>query len=240
MLFRSYDGLLVIGPSSGAGASPSVDPTTVFGTGDIKKKYTTGTISGWVRCNKRTIGSATSGATERANSDTQALFEYLWNTDPNLPVSSGRGANSTADFSANKTIETPDGRGRAFAGLDDMGNSAAGRLTTSFFGGLGTVLGNGGGAEFNVLISSQLPVVTPTFTGNQISLGTLSANQSFVRDTGGGTASGAGGLADDAPGAIPTVTIPNFTPSGAISSFGANGGHSNVQHTILVTFYIKL
>src|SRR6266849_4631615 len=73
----AYDGLLVIGPSSGAGASPSVDPTTVFRTGDIKKRYTTGTISGWVRCNKRTIGSATSGATERANSDTQALFEFL-------------------------------------------------------------------------------------------------------------------------------------------------------------------
>jgi microcystin-dependent protein len=236
----AYDGLLVIGPSSGAGASPSVDATTVFSTGDIKKKYSTGSITGWVRCNKRTIGSATSGASERANADTQALWEFLYNADPNLTVSGGRTGNSTNDFNANKTIETPDGRGRAFAGLDDMGNAAAGRLTSSFFGASGIVLGNAGGVENQTLTTAQLPVITPTFTGTQINLGTLSANQSFIRDTGGGTPSGSGGVADDAPGATPTVTIPPFTPAGTILSFGSGTAHNNAQPTILVTFYIKL
>src|SRR5947209_1077437 len=78
----AYDGLLVIGPSSGAGASPAVDATTTLATGDIKAKYGAGTLTGFVRLNARTIGSATSGASERANADTQALFEYLWAADP--------------------------------------------------------------------------------------------------------------------------------------------------------------
>jgi microcystin-dependent protein len=209
-------------------------------TGDVKARYGTGSLTGFVRINARTIGSATSGATERANSDTQALFEYLWNADANLAVSGGRGANSTADFTANKTITLPDVRGRVLAALDDMGNSAAGRLTSSFFGASAIVLGNAGGAESNTLAAAQLPAITPTFTGNQISLGTLSANQSFIRDNGGGTPSGSGGVADDATGLTPTVTIPNFTPSGSISSFGSGSAHNNAQPTILITYYIKL
>ena len=106
----------------------SVDPTTIFGTGDIKANYGTGVIDGFVRANGRTIGSSTSGANERANSDTQALFTFLWNGDPNLVVSTGRGVSAAADWSANKTITLPDWRGRALVALDDMGNTAAGRL----------------------------------------------------------------------------------------------------------------
>jgi hypothetical protein len=79
------DGIQVIGPSGGGGGGGgSVDPTTILQTGDVKIRYGTGIHSGFVRQNGRTIGSATSGATERANADVQALFEYLWNTDANL------------------------------------------------------------------------------------------------------------------------------------------------------------
>jgi hypothetical protein len=94
------DNLLVIGPSSGGGGGGGVDATTVLSTGDIKVKYGTGPITGFVRANGRTIGNAVSGATERANADTQALFEYLWNSDANLSVSGGRGSSATADFTA--------------------------------------------------------------------------------------------------------------------------------------------
>jgi len=237
----AYDGLLVIGPSSGAGASPSVDPTTVIATGDVKAKYGTGSLTGFVRLNARTMGSATSGATERANSDTQALWEYLYNADTNLTVSGGRTGNSTNDFNANKTIALPDFRGRVPAALDDMGNSAAGRLTSSFFGSSAIVLGNSGGGESNTLTAAQLPVITPTFTGTLINLGTLNINEgAFIRANGGGTPSGSGGLADDATGATPTVTIPTFTPAGSISTFGSGNAHNNAQPTILVTYYIKL
>lgn len=124
------DNLLVVGASSGGGGGSPVDPTTVMATGDIKMRYGTGSLAGFVRWNGRTMGSATSGATERANADAQALFEYLWNTDANLTVSSGRGASANADWVANKTITLPDMRGRALGGLEDMGNSAAGRMLT--------------------------------------------------------------------------------------------------------------
>jgi hypothetical protein len=77
------DNLLVVGPSSGGGGG-GIDATTVLQTGDLKARYGTGNLSGFVRANGRTIGSATSGATERANSDAQALFEYLWSADTTL------------------------------------------------------------------------------------------------------------------------------------------------------------
>jgi hypothetical protein len=142
------DNLLVVGPSSGGGGGGgTVDPTTIFQTGAFMQFYGTGPITGWVRCNGRTIGSSTSGASERANSDAQALFEYLWGADSNLAVSGGRGASANADWTANKTLTLPDCRGRALSSLDDMGNSAAGRLTASYFGTSATVLGAAGGAE---------------------------------------------------------------------------------------------
>jgi hypothetical protein len=122
----AYDGLLVIGPSSGAGAAPSVDATTVLATGDVKPKYGTGTLTGFVRLNGRTIGSPTSGATERANADTQTLFEYLWTADANLAVSGGRGASANADWLANKTITLPDFRGRVPGGARRHGQQRGG------------------------------------------------------------------------------------------------------------------
>lgn len=153
------DGLLVIGPSSGGGGV-SVDPNTVLATGDMKARYGTGVLSGFVRANGRTIGSATSGGTERANADAQTLFEYLWNADANLAVSGGRGASANADWLANKTIALPDLRGRAMYGMDDMGAAAAGRLTTAGFGAAGTTLGNAGGAETRTLVANNLPTHT--------------------------------------------------------------------------------
>jgi hypothetical protein len=157
------DNILVVGPSGGGGGGGGVDPTTVFGTGDLKCVYGTAIISGWVRLNGRTIGNSTSGATERANADCQALFTYLWNADSGLSVSGGRGISGAADWAANKTINLPDCRTRAPAGLADMGNSA---LDT--FGGvtfargnatsIGAILGN----ARVTLVTANFPPYTPT------------------------------------------------------------------------------
>jgi microcystin-dependent protein len=155
------DNVLVIGPSGGTGGSgATIDPTTVFQTGDLKARYAVGihpgTEPGWVRCNALTIGNASSGATERAAAVCQALFQFLWpNTD--LVVSGGRGANAAADWGAGRTITTPDYRGYALAALDDMGNAASGRLTAAFFGTAATVLGAVGGAESLTLDKTQIP-----------------------------------------------------------------------------------
>jgi hypothetical protein len=106
------DNILVIGPSGGGGGGGTIDPTTILTTGDLKVTYGTGVITGFVRANGRTMGSVTSGATERANADCQSLFQYLWGADTNLAVSTGRGASAAADWAANKTIALPDWRGR--------------------------------------------------------------------------------------------------------------------------------
>lgn len=157
----SQDNLLVIGASSGGGGGATVDATTVLATGDMKLVYNTGTLAGFVRANGRTIGNAASGATELASADTSALFAFLYAADANLAVSGGRGASAAADYAANKTIALPDCRGRGLFGMDDMGASAAGRLTATYFGSAATTLGAAGGTESKTLLTANLPAYTP-------------------------------------------------------------------------------
>jgi hypothetical protein len=152
------DNIQVIGNSSGGGGGSPVDPTTILATGDMKVTYGTGVLTGFVRANGRTIGSATSGATERANSDTQALFLYLWGADANLAVSTGRGVSAAADWAANKTIALPDARSRGLAGLGDMGNSDNAVFSgATFTSGNSTTLGSLLGAAKHSLVGVNLP-----------------------------------------------------------------------------------
>jgi hypothetical protein len=230
------DNLLVIGPSSGGGGGGGdVDPTTIFETGSLKAKYGTGSLSGWVRLNGRTIGSATSGATERANADCQALFEYLWAADANLAVSGGRGASAAADWAANKTITLPDAAGRVFAGLDDMGAGARGRLTSDYFGTATNVLGAASSSQSFTLLTANLPPYTPagTITNGSITYG-------------GWVGSGTSSAPPNPGNAFPTTLTFVSTLSQAASTFAgtAQGGTSTpfsvIQPTILVTIYMKL
>lgn len=231
------DNILVIGPSSGGGGGGGVDPTTVLQTGAIVSHYGTGTRPGFVRLNGRTIGSATSGATEYANPDAQALFEFLWQNDSALAVSTGRGASSSADWAANKTIALPDGRGRVLAALDDMGSTAAGRLTASYFGASGTTLGAVGGNEKITLVRSDLPntnvPVTITDPGHTHTV----SPQAYVSASGFSASAGSGlNLA--------TQTAQSSL-TGITAAFNLNGGAPQtlpvtVQPTLLITNYIKL
>jgi hypothetical protein len=240
------DNLLVIGPSSGGGGGGgSVDPTTIIQTGSVQAYYGTGTRSGYVRLNGRTIGSATSGATERANSDAQQLFEYLWNTDSSLTVSGGRGVSANADWLANKTLTLPDARNRVFAGLGDMGNSDAGLFTgLSFSKGNGVTLGSVLAGTVT-LATENLPPYTPS--GGVMTALSISATFPWK---GPGIATGGGDPAHPATewssGSPTTFGNSYFSASTATSSFTgtAQGGTSApvkvAQPTILMTIYIKL
>lgn len=230
------DGILVIGASSGEGGGSSVDATTIFDTGDLKVRYGTGAHTGWVRANGRTIGSATSGATERANADTQSLFEYLWAADANLSVSTGRGATANADWVANKTIALPDWRGRAIAGLDDMGASAAGRLTASYFGATATTLGAAGGSESDTLTEAKIPTHKHNVSGS-VSI----PNGTQVMRTNGQWQFGGEGALGTFQGCTANNQVDlfaSFTPSE--TSVGGGQPHNNVQPTMLATIYIKM
>lgn len=160
ILIYDVDAILAIGPSSGGGGGGGGGGGTVngFTTGDMIWVPIDGTRTGFVRANGRTIGSGASGATERANADTSSLFGYLWNNFSNstCPVGGGRGASATADFTANKTIQLFSMQGRLAAGLDTMGNSAAGVITG------GTVAASTGGSQAQAITQANLPSVNFT------------------------------------------------------------------------------
>jgi microcystin-dependent protein len=225
----SADSVRVIGASSGdGGGGGSVDSTQLLQTGEVFIKYGTGTRAGAVRCNARTIGSATSGATERANADTEDLFLHLWTADSNLSVSGGRGGSAAADWAANKTIALPDARNRVIAGLGAMGGSDAARLTSDFFGATGTTLGAAGGFESQELTVAQLPEhnhdvqIQSAIDGGDL----LGTENYLARRTNEGVT-----YARDTADTVNTAMI---------MPIGDGDAHSNVQPTILMTFYIKL
>lgn len=228
----SADNVLVVGASSGGGGGGSVDPTTILQTGWIQPIYGTGAVSGFVRANGRTLGNAASSATERANADTLALFTFLYNADANLSVSGGRGASAAVDYAANKTIALPDFRGRALAGLDDMGNSAAGRLTATYFGTSAIVLGAAGGSESHTLTLAESPAHSHILTdpGHDHTID--------VGSSGGGTTQVTQGVA----GVGATVTGPvNAAFTGiTMASAGGGGAHAIASPMMLATIYLKL
>lgn len=230
----SQDNIPVTGFSSGGGGGGTIDPTTVLQAGQIAVWYGTGVQSGFVRANGRTMGNASSGATERANADTVTLWTLLYNADANLSVSGGRGASAAADYAANKTISLPDWRGRAIAGLDDMGNSAASRLTATYFGTAATVLGAASTpTESKTILTANLPAYTP-----QGSLTVASAVSDIAR----------GSLSTRPNTGGPLTTIDatfaqQITSTGTLAG-AAQGGVSTpfsiVQPTMLATIYLKL
>jgi hypothetical protein len=213
-------------------------------TGDLKVRYDTAIISGFVRCNGRTIGSASSGATEFADATAQALFTHLWTKDSNLAMfnpgggSTTRGASASADWLAPKQIALPDWRGRALAALDDMGNTAAGRLTATYFGTGATTLGAAGGNQSATLSLAQLPTgITATntasfnihVTGDQVIGNNLSSSPS------GGTSTSNNGTVT--PTATGTVAIGGVNVT---SNNTGGGAHGIVSPLMLATVYLKL
>jgi hypothetical protein len=223
------DNLLVIGASSGSGSPPTVDATTIMQVGFIAPYYGTGARTGFVRANGRTIGSVSSGASESANADCQDLFEYLWGADANLTVSTGRGASANADWVANKTIALPDWRGRALAALDDMGNTAAGRLTSTYFGTAATVLGAASSAESNNVILTHNHAITDP---GHAHIGSI---------TQGDSANPAGAFVarSTVSSGTQAVSINSNTTGISINNAGSASAHNIVQPTMLATFYIK-
>lgn len=126
------DGLGLPAPEAEIDPTPEV-PTNAYAiTGDTMWRMDGLIRSGWVRMNGGTIGNAASGASERGDADTAALFSYLFTTfaDDLAPVVGGRGASAAADFAAGKRITVPSMRGLLPGGLDSMGVGAAGMIQT--------------------------------------------------------------------------------------------------------------
>jgi len=145
----------------GAGENTSSVPT-----GAMIQFYATGSRAGYVRANGRSIGNATSGATERAASDTLALYLSLWNEDSALVVANGRGASAQADYDAGKALSLPDTRGRGLFSMDGMGAGASGAYQGVSWNtsGSSVKLGSTAGIASVMISEANLPAHSHTAT----------------------------------------------------------------------------
>lgn len=237
-----------LGPSSGTGgAGDTIDPEAIFKTGMPLWMPTTGLKTGWVRLNARTIGSATSGATERANADCEALFLHIWNNfaDALCAVSGGRGISAAADWAANKTITTLDMRRRGAFGVVDMGNTAATDFDAlTFLSGNKTTGGSALGGSTVTLATTNLPPYTPAGSVGITDPGHIHDSNIVVN----ASALGGSGAAAASTGGGANTADPNTSSnsSGITASFTgtAQGGASTpvdkMSPGLLGTWFIKL
>lgn len=114
------------------------------------------------------------------------------------------------------TFNLPDLRGRVSAGKDDMGGTAANRLTTGGSGVNGASLGASGGADTHTLTVAQMP-----------------SHSHAIHFKNAGTAGSGSGLMRSNAG----------TDDGASQSFadstGSGTAHNNTQPTIVLNKIIK-
>jgi hypothetical protein len=193
---------------------------------------------GFVWASGKTIGSATSGATERANADTQQLFMQFWLLG--FVVVGGAGASGSADWAANKQITLPNCSGRVSAGRDNLSGTNQGILSPS--GIASTTLGAVGGAateSAGVSVSGNLSVSTNVSVSVS---GTLNGSVTGTNAT-AGAGSGAGGLA----GGGSPVSVSGSLGGGGTGSGTANGtlnggtaAVTNAQPTIVCDCIIAL
>jgi microcystin-dependent protein len=193
---------------------------------------------GYVMASGRTIGNAGTNASERANSDTAALFTLFWTnySDATLPMytNSGfpqaRGASAAADFAASMLMTIPDKRGRVSVGKDDMGGTAANRITAGGSGVPGTTLGGAGGEETHTLSQGEMPVHAhsvndPSHAHN------LQSQNGGGGNPGSNYGTGANALTWHTAAAVTGISLNNA---------GGGAPHNNTQPTIICNYIIKL
>lgn len=191
--------------------------------------------TGWIFCDGRTLLSSTPYGALRA-AYVAASFPF------------------GQDGSGNPFV--PDMRGRVPAGLDNMGGSAASRITAGGSGIAGTTLGAAGGAETHTLTSAQMPVhahsvtdpthahavydpshkhVTTDTTSDSIIVRTTTAGSYNI--TGGGPTNGWSSGGYDY--AYTNISIYGAATGISIQNAGSGGAHNNVPPTLMTNYIVK-
>ncbi len=145
------------------------------------------------------------------------------------------------------TFNVVDKRGRVSAGKDDMGGSAASRLTASYFGTSAAVLGAVGGAESHTLTSSEMPshqhdAFVDSHTHDvKYSLATVSAfggaNPVVTSIASGGTTTGSAAAA----AATPRVKSSSGGAADDKTALAGTGSaHAIVQPTVVVNYILRV
>jgi len=231
-------GQIYVANGTGGGswvAASTVLTNAAWTTGDAKLTYKSTPDTSWVIADDGTIGDSSSGATNRANADTQALFTLLWSL-PACTISGGKGASAAADYAAHKAITLPKVLGRALAIKSGTANIADTQ-----------------GADSIILSQAQLPQVQLFFGGTAATITSTSSTPDFLRgvvqtsvfnyDIGGGAILGAianGTLTNNA-----VTSSASYTPAGSIITTGGsnfiNGGGAPLSIDIRqLTAYINV
>jgi microcystin-dependent protein len=151
------------------------------------------------------------------------------------------------------TFNLPDLRGRAVAGVDNMGGSAANRLTAGGSGVAGNTLGSAGGAETHTLTGAQSGTSAHSHTGSSGNDSpdhnhgpATGGNSFFVNVSSGGDVLNGGGsqyrfnfgspwTATGGASARHTHSITVNTATAA----NASSAHNNTQPTMVMNYIIK-
>lgn len=137
------------------------------------------------------------------------------------------------------TFNIPDQRGRGRFGRDDMGGSAAGRITTAVSGIDGLTVGAVGGAQSVTLVANNIPAHNHSLTSGNAPIAVVVANGTLVMhatslttvDTGASAVAGiSGGTTLSTVSATATIsgTTENNTTTGAAVNKMPGAGIYNV------------
>lgn len=235
-------GQIYVSNGAGSGAwvsASSVIASSAWNTGDIKPSHNFVAPSGWIIWIDGTIGDGSSGASIRANADTQALFTLYWGyTSANTTVSGGRGVSAAADYAAHKTVTVPKVSGRVL-GVGGNGSGLTSRIS-----------GDTVGEETHTLTLSELPGgINSSGGGLTVAVSGTSDQTDVIRKgsaTFGGNFTQTGGFGVGFLTAVPTVSSVTMTSTGSTSSVNVasnnTGGlsHNNMQPTAFINMMIKL
>lgn len=151
-----------------------------------------------------TIGAIGSGA-DLEGEQYRTLFNIAKDCSPNT---------GSEDFDSNDQVTLPDARGRTIAGKDDMGGSAANRITSGQAHGVdGTVLGAAGGVGEHTLTSGEMP--THSHSVPSRTFGSQLGNEAIGEVNGGAANSRTSGNA------------------------GSSNPHTNLQPTIIFNMMVR-
>jgi microcystin-dependent protein len=124
------------------------------------------------------------------------------------------------------TFNLPDARGRGLFGKDDMGGTAANRITNAGSSITGTTLGASGGAQNVTLSLSQIPSHSHSATSYSVS-------------GAGGTSSGYFDNGGNVPDGSRT-NMNNAVGTGSVFPEGGGSSHQNMPPAIILNYIIKI